>query len=117
MEKTEVILITGIIAACIWMAFAVLLEGRNRKRVITAGIGIDAALFIFCRSWEMLLIGFLGGIACGLIPGLGRGRWQYEQAVREMNGVKNWIVVSVIFFVMIFMTIAIAYPKLAVTWR
>lgn len=61
----------------------------------------------------MLLIALLGGLACGLVPQLTSVR-KYKIAVREMNGVKNWLVVSIIFFVMIFMTMPIAFPELII---
>lgn len=113
MEPTEAILLTGIIAASIWIAMCVIIEGRHRRYVIMTGIVIDIVLFIICRNSQLLLVGLLGGLACGLIPSFVSMR-KYETAVKEMNGIKNWVVVSVIFFVMVFMTIAIAYPNLEI---
>ncbi|MDE6851383.1 MAG: hypothetical protein K2J67_02695 [Lachnospiraceae bacterium] len=114
MELNESILLTGIIAAAIWMAVCVFVEGKARKYIIMIGIMIDIILFIICRNSQMLLVGLLGGLACGLIPGLGGSLWKYETAVKELNGIKNWVVVSMIFFVMVFMTLAIAWPNLKI---
>ena len=111
MDKTEIILLAGIIIALIWLGL--LIKSDKRKYVILIGIMIDIVLFIICKNWKLLFIGGVGGLACGLIPNLGKRR-NYEIAVQEMKGVKNWLVVSIIFFIMIFMTIAIAYPGLNV---
>lgn len=111
MEKTEAMLLAGIIAAVIWMGLCVIMEGKKRKYVIIAGIMIDIVLFIICKNWEMLFIGVIGGFVCGLGFGNNSVR-KYEKVVQEMKGIKNWVVVSIIFFVMIFMTMAVAYPDL-----
>lgn len=117
MEKTEIILLVGIIIALIWLGACIVIEGRNRKYVIVTGIIIDAVLFIVCRSWGMLFFGVIGGLLCGLVPGFGSSLRKYETAVRELKGVRNWVAVSVIFFVMIFMTAAIAYPGTKIVLR
>lgn len=117
MEKTEIILLAGIIIALIWLGACVIIEGRNRKYVIVIGIMLDAVLFIVCKNSGMLFFGVIGGLLCGLVPGFGSSLWKYEMAVREMKGVRNWVAVSVIFFVMIFMTIAIAYPGTRIVLR
>lgn len=113
MERVEIILWAGIIAASIWLCACVVIEGKRRKNVILTGVIIDLVLFLICRNCEMLLIGVLGGIICGL-TGFGYSRWKYETAVREMKGVKNLVIACIIFFVMIFMTMAIAWPNLKV---
>lgn len=111
MERMQAIFLIGIIIGLIWMLLCVIIEGKNRKYVIMAGIIIDLILFIVCRNLEMLLIGLVGGLLCGFIPINPR---KYETAVEEMKGVKNWVVVSVIFFIMIFMVMAIAWPGIKV---
>ena len=111
MEKREIILIVGIVIASIWLLLCTIMEGKNRKYVIIAGIIIDLVLFIVCRNLEMLLIGLVGGILCGLIP-INPGK--YETAVRELKGIKNLVLVCVIFCVMLFMVMAIAWPGLKV---
>lgn len=117
MGKNEIILLVGIIIALIWLMACILIEGKGRKYVIMIGIVVDVVLFIVCRNWGMLLFGVIGGLLCGLVPGFGSSRWKYENAVREMKGVRNWVVVSIIFFVMIFMTMAIAYPEVRIKIR
>lgn len=89
----------------------VFLEGRKRKYILLAGIIIDLVLFIVCRNLEMLLIGLVGGILCGIVPIEPR---KYETAIHEMKGIKNLLLVSIIFFIMIFMVFAIAYPGLKI---
>lgn len=116
MDRIEIMLLAGIITAIIWMGVCLVMEGKNRKYIIMIGIMIDIVLFIICKNCEMLFVGILGGFLCGLVPGFGDLR-KYELAIREMKGVKNWTVVSIIFFVMIFMTIAIAYPGLTIKLR
>lgn len=84
--------------------------------IILVGAVIDIILFAICQNAERLLVGLLGGLACGLIPCLISGR-KYRRAVDEMHGKKNWTVVSVIFFVMVFMLISIAFPSVEVVWE
>ena len=112
---TDVILVSGIIIAAIWLLACLFLEGKNRKYVIMAGILIDLVLLIICRNGQMLCVGVLGGLFCGLIPFVSTRK--YEMAVQEMKGVKNWVVVSVIFCVMVFMVVAIAYPHIRFVWK
>lgn len=117
MERSEIIFIIGIVIALIWMLFCVLMEGKKRTYVIFTGVVVDIILFAISKSHSMLLIGWLGGLACGLIPGLSSSVRKYRIAVNEMHGVKNWVVVSVIFFVMVFMLISIAFPGVEVVWE
>lgn len=112
---TDVILMGGIIVAAIWLFFCLFLEGKKRKYVIRAGILIDLVLLIICRNGQMLCVGVLGGLFFGLIPFVSTRK--YEMAVQEMKGVKNWVVVSVIFCVMLFMVVAIAYPHIRFVWK
>lgn len=112
---TDIILIGGIIVAAIWLFVCLFLEGKKRKYVIRAGILIDLVLLIICRNGQMLCVGVLGGLFCGLIPFVSTRK--YEMAVQEMKGVRNWVVVSVIFCVMLFMVVAIAYPHTRIVWK
>lgn len=111
MDKIEIILLAGIITALIWLGACIVIEGKNRKYIIMIGIMADIVLFIICKNCKMLFSGLLGGLLCGFVPGFGGSLRKYETAVREMKGVSNWAVVSVIFFVMVFMTIAIAIRR------
>lgn len=115
MERSDVILLAGIIAGLIWMGACVIIEGRNRKYVIMTGVMIDIVLLVICRNFGMLFIGVLGGLFCGLF-GFFYSASKYETAVREMKGLRNWVVVCVIFFVMLCLTMSIAYPKLFNMW-
>ena len=112
MEKNEIILLTGITIGLIWMGVCILIEEKLKKYIIMIGIIIDLVLFIICRNYKMLFFGLLGGLVCGFVPGVGGSVRKYETAIREMKGIRNWVVVSMIFFVMMCMTISIAYPKL-----
>ena len=115
MEQGELIFIIGIVVAIIWMLLCILMEGKKRTCVILTGAVIDIILFAICRNAELLLVGLLGGLACGLIPFLISGR-KYRMAVDEMHGKKNLTIVTVLFFVMIFMLIAIAFSVDKVMW-
>jgi len=110
MEQGKLIFIIGIVIVVIWMLLCVLMEGNKRTYVILAGAVMDITLFAICRSAELLLAGLLGGLACGWIPFLISGR-KYKMAVDEMHGKKNWTIISVIFFVMIFMWSGIAMGR------
>ena len=115
MEQGELIFIIGIIIAIIWILLCILMEGKKRTCTILAGAVIDIILFAICKNMELLVVGLLGGLACGLIPFLISGR-KYRMAVDEMHGKKNLTMVTVIFFVMIFMLIAIAFSVDKVMW-
>lgn len=108
MERSEIIFIIGIVIALIWMLCCLLMEGKKRIYVILAGAVIDIILFAICQNAELLLAGLIGGLACGLIPFLISGR-KYRMAVDEMHGKKNLTIVTVIFFVMVFMLMGIAF--------
>lgn len=114
MDKREIMLLTGIIIASFWLFLCVIMEGRKRRYVILAGILADFVLFSLCRNVEMFLIGVAGGLICGLVPGFGGSLRKYDTAVRELNGRKNWVMVSVILFIMFFMVISVAYPEIKV---
>jgi len=117
MDKAEIVLLAGIITSLVWLGICIILEDKKRKITIIIGALIDIVLFAICRNSEMLFVGVLGGLACGVIPGFGSRLRKYETAVREMKGIKNWLVVSIILFIMIFMVMAIAYPELDIVWE
>lgn len=114
MDKREIMLLTGIIIASLWLFLCIFLEGRKRRYVIIAGILADFVLFLLCRNFEMFLIGVAGGLICGLVPGFGGSLRKYDTAVQELHGRKNWVMVSVILFIMFFMVMSIAYPEIKV---
>lgn len=114
MDKREIMLLTGIIIASLWLFLCIFLEGRKRRYVIIAGILADLVLFLLCRNFEMFFIGVAGGLICGLVPGFGGNLRKYDTAVQELHGRKNWVMVSVILFIMFFMVMSIAYPEIKV---
>lgn len=117
MERSDVILIAGIIAALAWLGACLILKGKKRKYAIVTGIIIDIVLFIICRSVDMLFIGVLGGVFCGFFGFFYRAN-AYKETVKEMKGVGNWVVVCIIFFVMLFMIMCIAYPMFKnIAWK
>ncbi len=111
MDRTEIIIAAGIGAALIWLITYVIMEGKKRKYVVTAGLIIDMALFIICKKCDLLLVGIAGGFVVGLIPFYPE---KYERAVRETKGTWNFVAVSIIVCVMIFMTIGIANPEIVI---
>lgn len=114
MEVKDIILISGIVVAGIWLGVCVVIEGKARKWAIIAGALLDIIFFAICKNCDFLMVGMLGGLACGIIPVVSRRK--HQQAVKEFHGVWNWTVVSVIFFVMIFMVIALVYPNIRIEW-
>lgn len=114
MKKEEIMLIIGIVLVLMWLGFVILTKDEKRKNVIIIGILIDIILIFISRNFYMLLIGLIGGLLCGLIPNFGKSVRKYNMAVKEMNGVKNWLIVSIIFFVMMFMMFSIIYPNIKV---
>ncbi len=47
-----------------------------------------------------------------LVPGLGGSLEKYNIAIKELNGVGNFVIVMIIFCSMILMSATIAYPQL-----
>lgn len=114
MNKKDIILIGGIIVACIWLLVYILI-GNEKKRGIVLIIGavLDFILYLICKNSGFFLVGIVGGLIIGLIPWFGERR-KYGIAIRETGGVKNLAVVTVIFATMIFMFVAIAYPDVEI---
>ena len=114
MDKAEIVFISGIIGAVIWLGFCFFIEGKKRNIVIAIGILIDIVMYVISPNEYLLLAGVLGGFACGLIPCLVSVR-KYNSAVREMKG--KWVIVSVILFVMFFFFFSVAFPELTAKWK
>lgn len=115
MDRTDIILIGGIALACIWLVSCVLLKQNKRKYAYIIGAVIDFLLFAYCHNGDFLLAGIISGFLIGLIPDLGY-RYKYENAVRELHGKSNLIIVCIVFCTMIYMFVAIAYPGIRITW-
>ncbi len=114
MDRTDIILIGGIIIACIWLMTYILFEDKKKKNIaLIVGAVMDIILYFISKNSEILLIGVLGGILFGAVPWLGDTR-KYKRALKETGGNKNLAVVMVIFFVMIFMFATIAYPDVKI---
>lgn len=112
MEKSKTLLLAGIIVALIWLGMCMIIEGKKRKYVIIAGCIMDLVLFLICKNGGMLFFGVLGGLLVGLVPGLGGSLEKYNIAIKELNGVGNFVIVMIIFCSMILMSATIAYPQL-----
>jgi len=115
MQSTDIILISGIVFACIFILTCSLVDAKKKKYVLIIGAIIDVLLFAYCRNINFLLIGFLGGLIFGVFPSLGHKR-KYDMALDLLEGKLNVILAFVIFFIMIFMTFAIAYPEVEFDW-
>ncbi len=113
MDRTEIIICTGIGVAVIWLITCVIIEGKGRKYVIMAGLIIDIILFLICRNLDFLLAGVLGGVAMGVIPIY---PIKYQTAISEVKGVGNFIVVCIIFCTMILLSVSIANPGLSIVF-
>lgn len=109
MSKTDIILIGGIILACIWLMTYIIIEDDKKRRIILAvGVIIDLILYFIGKNSELLLVGIVGGIILSFLPaGSKRKR---DNAIKESKGLMNYMAIMVIFFVMILMFASIAYP-------
>lgn len=115
MSKTDVIIISGIVMACVWLMIYILIEDdKKRKVIIAVGVIIDIILYIIGRNTDFLLCGIVGGILFSFVPA--RSRSKYENAIKEAKGHKNYTIVFAIFTVMIFMIVSIAYPGVEIAW-
>ncbi len=111
MEQTEIIMFMGIGTALAWGALYAWMEDKGKKKlyVIFAGILIDAILFAV--SWDYVAL--LGGVISGILLGSIKGGFNYLYRKigiydrHKMQGWKNWVILSVIMFVMMYLTIAI----------
>ena len=109
MDKQDIILIVGIIVACIWLITYILIDNVKIRRVILAiGCVIDIILFFIGKNTDFLLVGFIGGAIVSFIPG--RTIRQRENAIKETKGYFNYMLVCIVFTVMIFMFASIACP-------
>lgn len=116
MNKTDIILIGGIILACIWLMTYIIIEDDKRRRVIlSVGVIIDLILYFIGKNSEFLLVGIVGGIIFSFVPA-GR-KSKRDNAIKESKGLKNFMAIMVIFFVMILMFVSIAYPGLEISWE
>ncbi len=115
MDRRDIIWVGGIILACIWLLVCGLLKPEKRKYAYIIGAVIDLLLFAYCKNSDFFLTGVIGGFLVGLIPDW-VSRYKYENAIRELNGKTNLIIMCVIFCTMIFMFVALAYPKIRIDW-
>ena len=114
MEKSEIIMLVGIIVATVWLLFCIIVEGEKRKFALGIGILIDIVLFAYCKNCGLLLTGIAGGALLGLAPKCFISGRKYEIAVRELKGKKNVAIVITIFTVMIFLMMGIAHPDIKI---
>lgn len=112
MEAKDIIFISGIVVACIWLMVSILCDGKARTYVNLFGVLVDVILFMICQKVDFLAVGVIGGLICGIFPIMRRHK--YQKAVEEFQGVWKWTIVSVIFFVMIFMVMALANPNVTI---
>ena len=109
MDKQDIILINGIIVACIWLMTYILFDNVKKRRIILAiGCVIDIILFFKGQNADFLLAGIIGGAIVSFIPG--RTIRQRENAIKEAKGFSKYILVCIVFTVMIFMLVPIAFP-------
>ncbi len=116
MEKQDIIIIGGIILACIWLMTYIIIEDDKKRRVILAvGAVMDIILYFIGKNTELLLVGIIGGFIFSFLPaGSKRKR---DNAIKETKGFFNYMLVFVIFTVMIFMLAAIACPGVEFSWK
>ncbi|MBQ9936114.1 MAG: hypothetical protein IJO70_09725 [Lachnospiraceae bacterium] len=109
MEKKDIIIMGGIILACIWLMTYIIVEDDKKRKVILAiGCVIDIILYFIGKNTDFLLVGIIGGSIVSFIPG--RTIRQRENAIKETKGFFNYLLVCIVFTVMIFMIASIACP-------
>ena len=109
MDKQDIILIGGIIVACIWLMTYIIIEDvKIRKIILAVGCVIDIILFFIGKNADFLLAGIIGGAIVSFIPG--RTIRQRENAIKESKGFLNYLLVCIVFTVMILMLVPIACP-------
>ena len=114
MNKTDIILVGGIIIAIIWLMTYIIFEDEKKRRIVLViGAIIDFVLYLIGKNTEFLLVGLIGGIICSLLPL--RGVRKRYNAIKETRGFANYMLVFVIFTIMILMFAAIAYPGVEVS--
>ncbi|MBQ4522464.1 MAG: hypothetical protein IJA10_05855 [Lachnospiraceae bacterium] len=116
MDRTDVILISGMVFSCVWLITYIIFKGKKKKNIVLiVGAALDIIFYFICKQSDFLLAGVIGGLIIGLIPGIGSIR-KREIALNETGGVQNLTMVMVIFVTMIFMSAAIAYPDVKIVW-
>ena len=116
MSKADIIILIGIIVACIWlMTYILVADDKKRKLILAVGVGVDVVLYLIGKNTDLLLIGIVGGFIFSFFPG--RSKRQYENAIQNTKGFKNYMEVFVVFTVMIFMIVSIAYPDVQIVWE
>ena len=116
MKKEDIILIGGIVIACIWLMTYILFEDDKKRKIILAiGVVIDIILYLIGKNTDLLLVGIVGGIIGSFFRG--RSTRQYKNAIKETRGFMNYMLVFVVFTVMIFMIAAIAFPGVEISWK
>ena len=116
MSKADIIVLIGIIVACIWLMTYILIgDDKKRKMILAVGVVVDIVLYLLGRNTDFLLTGIVGGIIFSFFPG--RSKRQHENAIQNTKGFKNYMAVFVIFTVMIFMIVSIAYPDVQIVWE
>lgn len=115
MNKEDIIVIGGIVIACIWLMLYILIED-SKKRMIILSVGaiIDVILFLIGKNIGFLLAGIIGGIVFSFVPA--RSIQKHKNAINEVKGIKKYMAILVVFFVMILMFISIAYPNVEIEW-
>lgn len=116
MDKQDIILVGGIIFACVWlMTYIIIEDDKKRKVVLAVGAVMDIILYFIGKNSEFLLVGIIGGIIFSFVPaGSKRKR---DNAIKETKGFFNYMLVFVVFTVMIFMIAAIAFPGVEFSWK
>lgn len=114
MDKQDIIIIGGIVIACLWlMTYIILGDEKKRRIVLVIGAIIDFILYLIGQNTEFLLVGLIGGIICSFLPL--RGVRKRDNAIKETRGFANYMLVFVIFTIMILMFAVIAYPGVEVS--
>lgn len=111
MTQIDIIMLMGIGTALAWGALYAWMEDEGKKKIYVIWAGVLINVILFAVSWNYVAL--LGGVLSGIILGSVKGGFDYlfrKIGIYDrgkMHGWKNWVILSVIMFVMMFLTISI----------
>ena len=104
--------LTGIVLSAVWLLAVVIMEKKKRKVWLIAGAVISLLMLLYTQQWKLFLWGIAGGIVGG--SGLVGKRLDRIREFHAENGILHTILIFIIFFELVFMSMAVSTPGLIV---
>lgn len=104
------VLVAGIILSCIWLLATLIVKQKKRKILLIIGVAASFILLLYTLQWKPLVYGIFGGVFVGAI-GIGYKQDKLLELHKQM-GVVQTMIISIIAFVLFFMSMALAAPDL-----